>query len=139
MKIHLNTGDGRQFMVRAYEPGYLVAGENRYERSLILTPDRIIDDWRPQSLDEVDEAAIQELVDLQPEVVLLGTGREQGFPPTRCLSVLAERGIGIECMDTGAACRTYNLLMGEGRKVVAGLLLADPRSIPSVPAHTVLR
>ncbi len=130
MKIHLDTGDGRQFMIRAYEPGYLLAGENRYERSLILTPDRIIDDWRPQYLHEVDRAAIQELADLQPEVVLLGTGREQGFPPPHCLSALTDRGIGVECMDTGAACRTYNLLVGEGRKVVAGLLLADPRLRP---------
>ncbi len=130
MKIHLDTGDGRHFMIRAYEPGSLIVGENRYERSLILTPDRIIDDWRPQYLNQVDSAALQQLADLYPEVVLLGTGREQGFPSPDCLSALTDRGIGVECMDTGAACRTYNLLMGEGRKVVAGLLLADPRPLP---------
>ncbi|HUW98934.1 MAG TPA: Mth938-like domain-containing protein [Acidiferrobacter sp.] len=132
MKIHLDTGDGRH-LIRAYEPGRILIGEVTYERSLILMPDRIIDDWRPQHFGELDAQAVQELADLQAEVVLLGTGRTLRFANPAWLSTLTKRHIGIECMDTGAACRTYNLLMSEGRKVVAGLLLADPPSpAPSV-------
>ncbi|MHB8253317.1 MAG: Mth938-like domain-containing protein [Acidiferrobacter sp.] len=125
VKIHLDTGDGRH-MVRAYEPGRLWVGDVPYERSLILMPDRIIPDWRPQHFGELDAQVLAALADLNPEVVLLGTGRTLHFPPSAWLSLLINSGIGVEYMDTGAACRTYNLLMSERRRVVAGLLLADP-------------
>ena len=125
MKIHLDKDDGRHF-IRAYEPGRVRIGEAIYEQSLILMPDRIIPDWRPQHFGELDEAAIQALAALKPEVVLLGTGSTLRFLPSAWLSPFMGARIGLECMDTGAACRTYNLLISEGRKVVAGLLLADP-------------
>ncbi len=125
MKIHLDTGDGRHRISR-YEPGLVVIDEHAYERSLVVTPDRILPDWRPRHFAELDREALTELAGLDAEIVLLGTGRALRFPSQEALLVLLQGQIGVECMDTGAACRTYNLLMGEGRKVAAALLLADP-------------
>lgn len=125
MKIYLDTGDGRQ-IVRAYRPGVVQIGDQSYERSLILTPERIIPNWRPRDFGELEPALLLELAALKPEVVLLGTGERLRFPPTSWLTPFFTARVGIECMDTGAACRTYNLLLGEGRHVVAGLLLAEP-------------
>lgn len=125
MKIYLDTGDGRQ-IVRAYRPGTAQIGDESYEHSLILTPERVIPDWRPRHFGELDPGLLLELAGLQPEVVLLGTGDRLRFPPTSWLAPFFDARVGIECMDTGAACRTYNLLLSEGRHVVAGLLLADP-------------
>ncbi|MDA8389528.1 MAG: Mth938-like domain-containing protein [Gammaproteobacteria bacterium] len=125
MKIHLDTGDSR-YRIRAYSPGEILIGEALYRRSLILLPDQILPDWEPADFSALTESQLTALADLAPEVILLGTGRQLRFLPHTWLAGLQERGIGAECMDTAAACRTYNLLMSEGRRVAAALLLADP-------------
>ncbi|HUW97735.1 MAG TPA: MTH938/NDUFAF3 family protein [Acidiferrobacter sp.] len=125
MKIHLDTSDGRH-VIRTYEPGRILIGTASYERSLILTPDRIIDDWRPQHFGELDAQALEELLGLQAEVVLLGTGSKLRFLGSAQPASPTHLPVAIECMDTGAACRTYNLLLSEGRPVAVGLLIADP-------------
>ncbi|MHB1567093.1 MAG: Mth938-like domain-containing protein [Acidiferrobacter sp.] len=125
MKIHLDTGDGRH-LIRGYRRGQVVIGATAYERSLIVLPDRLITDWPPVHFGELTETIFDEIAALGPEIVLLGTGTRLRFPPPRWLATLSQAGVGTECMDTGAACRTYNLLMNEGRHVAAALLLADP-------------
>jgi len=121
MRIHLETGE-RANLIRTYEAGRIVVGEQDYQRSLIVLADRLITDWPPQSHTELSAADMQVLADLRCEVVLLGTGRELRFPSPALLAPLAAVGTGIEVMDTGAACRTYNILMGEGRRVAAALM-----------------
>jgi uncharacterized protein len=111
------------FMIRAYGNGQVTIGEQHYQRSLILTRDRVIPDWRPQHLDELNVQDLQIIESMQPEIVLLGTGQSLRFPAPRLTASLLEAGVGVEVMDTAAACRTYNILLSEERHVVAALLL----------------
>jgi uncharacterized protein len=90
--------------------------------SLIISPRHLIRDWPPMNIDGLQEEHLDALVELQPELILLGTGPRLQFPETKILASLHNRQIGVEVMDTAAACRTYNILMTEGRFVVAGLI-----------------
>ncbi len=93
-------------------------------RSFLLAPDRLVEDWPVTRADQFDLAAVEAIAALHPEVVLLGTGARQVFPPREAQVALLRRRIGVEVMDNAAACRTYNLLAGEGRRVVAAIMLA---------------
>lgn len=93
------------------------------EHSLLLLPERLIEDWPVDAPEAFDVAAAEALAAHEPEVVLLGTGARQVFPPREAQAALLRRRIGIEVMDNAAACRTYNLLAGEGRRVLAALIL----------------
>lgn len=92
-------------------------------KSFLLAPDRLVEDWPVTSAERFDAAAAEAIAELQPEVVLLGTGVRQVFPPRAALAALLRRRIGVEVMDNAAACRTYNLLAGEGRRAVAAIML----------------
>lgn len=94
--------------------------------SCVVAADTLIRDWPPQDIDALTAEHVTQLAALNPEVVLLGVGARLQFPAPEVTRPLVERGIGFEVMDTAAACRTYNLMMGDGRKVVAGLMLAVP-------------
>ncbi|MBE5315307.1 MAG: hypothetical protein H4O13_07890 [Xanthomonadales bacterium] len=93
-----------------------------FSRSLLLLPDQVHRDLDVQSLDAIDEALVKRILDLAPQVLILGTGQRQVFPPPRLMAAFLSRGVGIEAMDNAAAARTYNLLALEGRRV-AGLFL----------------
>lgn len=95
-------------------------------RSLIIMPDRLITDWPPQRFEELDKAHFDLIAELAPEVVLFGSGSTLQRPHPSLLSVLTNLGIGVEVMDTGSACRTYNFLMSDRRKVAAALLMIMP-------------
>lgn len=97
--------------------------DRRLAKSFLLAPDRLVDDWPVARADQFDAAAAEAIAALEPEVVLLGTGQRQVFPPREAQAVLLRRRIGVEVMDNAAACRTYNLLAGEGRRVVAAIML----------------
>lgn len=94
-------------------------------RSAVIMPQRLIKDWPPQRLAEIARAHFEVIAELAPEIVLLGSGRQLRFPDPTLLAPLSERGVGVEVMDTGAACRTYNILMAEGRTVAAVLLMIE--------------
>jgi uncharacterized protein len=123
MKIHLETGDG-QNLIRAYAPGSITIHDKAYSRSLIVTPQTLAD-WPPASFADLLATHFEMLAELRPEVVILGTGVKLRFPPPSLTRALVEANIGLEVMDTGAACRTYNILMGDGRRVVAALLMIE--------------
>ena len=91
--------------------------------SVILTRDAVLPDWRPPDVDRLSIADFEPLLALSPEVVLLGTGSRQRLPPPSLYAEFAARGIGLEVMDNRAACRTYNLLLGEFRDVAVALML----------------
>lgn len=91
--------------------------------SLILTGRQVIAEWGPNQLKELTAAHMEMILDLDPELVLLGTGTKQQFPPMDVLSRFHQAQIGVEVMDTAAACRTFNILVAEGRHVVAALLM----------------
>jgi uncharacterized protein len=89
-----------------------------------VTADTLIADWEPRSFAELQPAHLEKLLALKPELVLLGTGPTQRFPPAAVRTALATRGVGLEIMDLGAACRTFNILVQEERRVAAGLFLS---------------
>jgi uncharacterized protein len=85
----------------------------------------VLEDWRPQTLRQLCAADLAPVFELEPEIIVLGSGRSQHFPDAALMAAVLSRGIGFEVMDTGAACRTYNILVSENRPVVAALLLQD--------------
>jgi len=124
MKIHLETGLGQNF-IRAYAAGQVTINQEVYTGSLVVTPQRIIAGWPPTSPAELLAAHFEVIVSLRPELVILGTGARLQFPAPSIIRPLVEAGIGIEIMDTGAACRTYNILMSDGRSVAAALMMIE--------------
>jgi uncharacterized protein len=122
MKFMLdNNSDG--YAIQRYEAGQIVIDQKIYRQSLILLPDQVIADWSPNSVAELVIADFAQLAELGAEIVLLGTGREQHFPHASLCQPLMQQRIGLEVMDTAAACRTYNILMTEGRRVAAALFM----------------
>ena len=122
MKFHLaNLGDTKLFT--AYADDCVMVNRERYDSSIVVRAGEVHTDWQVLSFDELSEAHFEYFLALQPEVLLLGTGSRQHFPHPRLYRKLTDAGIGIECMDTPAACRTYNILVEEDRKVVAAILL----------------
>jgi uncharacterized protein len=112
------------YVVRGYSPGLLRIGQREFTRSVIVSAASLIDDWRPQNIGELAAEDLEPALALRPEVLLLGSGARQVFPPHELLARLHAARIGVEIMDTGAACRTYNVLVGEGRAVAAALIIA---------------
>ncbi|MBL10188.1 MAG: hypothetical protein CL402_06685 [Acidiferrobacteraceae bacterium] len=94
-----------------------------YQSSLIVTPRKIIADWGPTNIDFVSGDDIEKIVNLNPEVILIGTGKRLRFPKPEFYAEIAGKNVGIEFMDTLAACRTYNVLATESREVATGLIL----------------
>ena len=122
MKLHLALpGDGPLFT--AYGPGFVDIGGNRHQGNTALAAGRLVEGWTANSFDTLNEADFAFIADSGVEIALLGTGDSLRFPPQALMRPLAERQIGLDVMDTQAACRTYNILIVEGRKVGAFLLL----------------
>lgn len=121
MKLHLSTGSG-QYLFTGYEHDRVFINRQPYTHSLIITPDVVVSDWGASDFASLQEAHFERLLQLQPELVLLGTGSRLQFPHPRLFRCLTERQIGVECMDSQAAARTYNILMAEDRRVVCGIL-----------------
>ncbi|HET9046114.1 MAG TPA: Mth938-like domain-containing protein, partial [Casimicrobiaceae bacterium] len=95
-----------------------------YRRNVVLLPDRIVEDWAPSGLDGLTADDFAVLLAHKPEIVLLGTGTTQRFLHPRVLAPLIDARVGVETMDTRAACRTFNILVAEGRRVAAALVVA---------------
>ena len=112
-------------LVRAYDAQWLQIDDQRFTQSVVVSSltGHHPRTWAPATFSELNAAYLQELADEGAELVILGTGRQLRFPPPDWLAPFARRRIGLESMDTAAACRTYNILAGEGRKVLAALLL----------------
>ena len=123
MKFTLDR-PGTLHVVRGYAPGLLRVGEREFTRSVIVSAQTLVADWPPQHVGELTAADFDPVLALEPQVLLLGSGARQVFPAPELLARLYAARIGVEVMDTGAACRTYNVLVGEGRAVVAALMVA---------------
>jgi uncharacterized protein len=123
MKLHLSNISGSNAFT-GYGEGYVMVNRQRYERNLVVLPDRIVTDWRPAGFDQLGAEDFAQLAGLAPEIVLLGTGSRLRFPRPELTRALIDARIGLEVMDIQAACRTYNILAAEERKVVAALLFS---------------
>lgn len=106
-----------------YGPEYVEINRERYQHAVLVTPENPVSRWEVEDFESLTPAHFEALLALSPELVLLGTGARQHFPHPRLVDALSRARIGVEVMDTPAACRTYNILMSEGRRVVAVLLL----------------
>jgi uncharacterized protein len=122
MKLHLADTKNR-YTVTGYGAGYLVVNGVRYAQPLIVTPDRDPAAWPVAEFDALDATATGMLLDSRPDIIVLGTGPTQRFAAPAVLRPLIEAGVGLETMNTPAACRTYNILMGEGRRVLVAMFL----------------
>ena len=122
MKLHA-AGPSGVNTITAYGDDYVEINGERRRANLVVLPDRIID-WPALSFDALTHEDFAFLQSMHAEIVLLGTGARQRFPHPRLTEPLARSGIGLEVMDMRAACRTYNILVAEERKVAAALLLA---------------
>jgi uncharacterized protein len=123
LKLHLDQ-PAYSNTITGYGPGYVQVNQVRYTGSLIVLPTRLIEAWRPRAFEELTAEDFDELAELAVEIVLIGTGEKLRFPHPQITQALTRRRIGLESMSTAAACRTYNILMGEGRAVAAALLAA---------------
>ncbi|MDR2839169.1 MAG: Mth938-like domain-containing protein [Azonexus sp.] len=121
MKLHLSTAAGINLFT-AYGEGYVAINHERHTANLILLPDALIPDWTTATPATLTIADFDRLRQLDTGIILLGTGSRLRFPPAQLLKPFAEARIGLEVMDLPAACRTYNILVSEGRKVAAALL-----------------
>ncbi len=122
MKIGEERPQGRNAFT-GYGEGYVEVNRARLHASVLVSPERVVTDWPAESVDALTADHLAAIVELHPEIVLLGTGAAFRFPAPAMLAPLYKAGIGVEVMDTPAACRTYNILMSEGRNVVAALVL----------------
>ena len=122
MKLHLNDPAGRKVFT-GYGEGYVAINHQRYEHPVVVSPESASLWDAPAAVEELSPSHLQCVLQLNPEIVILGTGADLRFPRPDLGRTLAHAAIGFEAMDSKAACRTYNILMGEGRRVVAAILV----------------
>lgn len=121
VKLHIPNTAGLNLFT-AYGSDFIAVNQEKYSANLILLPESIIPEWTTSTVTSLNEADMQKLLELGTEIILLGTGSRLHFPPSSLLHPFATAGIGLDVMDLQAACRTYNILAAEGRKVAAALL-----------------
>jgi uncharacterized protein len=123
MKLTKENAGRDTKVIRAYAPGRINVSDVMLTKSFIVAADQLIEDWPPQRFEELSVEHLKAALALDPEILIIGTGREQHFLSGEMMAVLGKGGIGVEVMDTAAACRTYNVLLSEDRKVVAAILM----------------
>jgi uncharacterized protein len=122
LKIEREQAEGKNLFT-GYGEGWVEVNRQRHGESLVVSGDRLNPSWPLRSVGEISGDHLAAILEMKPEVVLLGTGAKFEFPEPARLAPLHKAGIGVEVMDTPAACRTYNILLGEGRNVVAALIV----------------
>jgi len=119
LKLDRETGPAN--LIRGYHRGELLVGGETLRQAVILSADTIVRAWSPPAVAELGADDLRAAFALQPDVILLGTGERQVFPPAALAHDIMSRGVGLEVMATAAACRTFNVLASENRRVVAAL------------------
>lgn len=122
---------GDHYYIRSVSEHGIQVVDREYEQALIVSSDQLVENWAVRSIAELGAAELGPIFELKPEVVLLGTGRRQVFPPAELMMEFYRRGIGIEAMSTKAAARTFNVLVSESRNVAAALFPLSGNPEPS--------
>ena len=122
MKLHASAQSALNTFT-AYGDGYVMVNDQRHEANLIVLPGQLLP-WNVKAFDALAEEDFKVFLDMKLEILLLGTGPRQRFPHPQLTRALAAARVGVEAMDLQAACRTYNILMAEERRVAAALLFA---------------
>ena len=124
MKLNLDSFRTDHFLIKSHNSDSIQVNDLSFSQSVIVCLDQAPQLWTIDSISKLTTIETSALLqDKDPEIVLIGTGKKHVFPSAATLIPLLEANIGYEVMDTAAACRTYNVLAGEGRRVVAGLIL----------------
>lgn len=114
---------GEYLFVRRVSANTVTVVDRDFHTSLLLTPEQVVEDWAVTDASQITLADVETIAALQPEIVIIGTGERQVFPPAEVMAGFLRRGIGVEAMTSGSAARTYSLLSGEGRRVLAAFIL----------------
>jgi len=122
MKLHLHTSE-QQYQINGVDSDAVIINRQRYEQAVIISEQAFSTEWFHGPWGDLDAQTLAPILEFKPEVVLLGTGDKQRFIHPRQIQAFLSDNIAVECMTTAAACRTFNILTAEGRKVVAALLL----------------
>ncbi len=121
LTLHGNTANA----VRGFGPDGAIIGDRQFSQSLIVSSEQLIEDWPVTAPSQLDRDQAGQLLSYQPELVIVGTGPTLVFPPAPFAAAIMARNVGLESMDNGAACRTYNVLLDEGRNVLLALIQPD--------------
>jgi uncharacterized protein len=111
--------------ITGYGDGYVEINKIPYSHAVLLSSDGEIREWALKSFEELSAADFEQMASLKPELIIIGTGKRQQFPKPELLKTLIRSKIGFEVMNSQAACRTYNILVGEGRQVLLALIVED--------------
>ena len=122
MKLQSDPHSGAN-TITGYGDGYVDNNKTPYAHAVLLSSDGAISAWPVQSFNSLEASHFAQMVELKPELILIGTGSKQRFPKPELLKSLILANIGFEIMDSQAACRTYNILVGEGRQVLLALIV----------------
>ena len=120
MKIEADLNQG-EYKIDAYAAGSITVAGMAYTTNIIITPEAVIEDRLPDRIQALEEAHLETMLKHNPEIVIFGSGKVLTHPPDEICEILYVRQVGFEIMDTGAACRAFNFLSGEGRRIVAAL------------------
>ncbi|MFL6593112.1 MAG: Mth938-like domain-containing protein [Luteimonas sp.] len=126
MQLSLERPD-YQWYLRGAEGDHALVNERILRTSFVISPDALVEDWPVADARALAPAHLEPILAMRPELVLLGTGATQVFPPTAILAAFLTRGLGVDVMTNAAAARTYSVLAGEGRRVVAGFVVTPAR------------
>lgn len=116
-----NQNEG--YVITAYDNDSVTISGKPFTQSMIIASTKLHENWEVTTIELLQPAHIEQILSFEPELVIIGTGERLIFPAVDVYASIIQRGIGVDFMDTGAACRTYNILMSEGRNVVAGIIL----------------
>jgi len=108
---------------QSFEGEAVTVSGRLYTTSIVISPTEILTDWPPKHVDELQIDDFQMILDLKPELAIVGTGVHQHFPSPRLFTMFMGAGVGIDFMNSRAACRTYNILAAEGRYIAAGIIV----------------
>jgi uncharacterized protein len=122
VKLHRSDAIGKN-AITGYGEGYVMVNQARHERTVVVLPDQLVTDWAASTFEALTADHLAALLPLEAEIILIGTGPRLQFPRAEVLAPLVRARVGFEVMDVQAACRTYNILVSEERKVAAALLL----------------
>ncbi|MGZ5227874.1 MAG: Mth938-like domain-containing protein [Burkholderiales bacterium] len=122
MKFHLTQAAG-QNLFTAYGDGFVAINHQRFDHPVLVAPSQPVTRWDASSVESLTPTHFEPILEFKPEIVILGTGDRLRFPKPDLTRALAAAAVGFEAMDTKAACRTFNILMAEGRQVVAAILI----------------
>lgn len=122
MQLTLEQPD-HAYVLRSADGSCALVNDRRLTTSFILAPDALVEDWPAAAIGLLTPELLQPLLDLEPEVIVLGSGERQAFAPARTQAACLQAGVGFEVMNNAAAARTFNILAGEGRRVAAGFII----------------